>query len=396
MVLVPSNNSPTGAKTSAVLASRVDAIDTLTALASNPARKRTNQPRSLGGKVASDPHWGLAGEGGASPLSPGAGSPNHGGAGSSAALGTAAANAARVPRVSQPLRVEPPPEYNAPPRAPRLQKAGSRHANEQVLASRLARRPLLGAPTAKARPDKMRDYALLASACQRAGRQTRAAHLIFNQGVLFENMGEDTSALRCYKELLRASLDAGDAVGEALACNCIGVTVQLQGTEASLLEAIKYHQQHLAVADVPGKFIAHCNLGLAYQALGRIEEATTNHQHALRYAIRMSSLAGESLACGHLGMLGAADNETSKACTERQLQLAKALHDHRGQEDAFLQLGGLAQAAGAYGEATTHFKNALEEADRQQDAEMADLARCSLGLASGNLEFEAFLAQAQE
>ena len=24
-----------------------------------------------------------------------------------------------------------------------------------------------------------------------------------------------------------------------------------------LLEAIKYHQQHLAVADVPGKFIAH-------------------------------------------------------------------------------------------------------------------------------------------
>ena len=162
---------------------------------------------------------------------------------------------------------------------------------------------------------------------------------------------------------------------------------------------------------MPGKFIAHCNLGLAYQALGQLQEATSNHQHALRYAIRMSSLAGESLACGHLGtradtlpasssfpsalassssspsrpgpshsrslrvrltcaacfvrslglalcpslrharlrgsssaplltrpccacnlpcdlpsgMLGSADTETSKACTERQLQLAKTL-----------------------------------------------------------------------
>ena len=41
MVLVPSNNSPTGAKTSAVLAG-VDAIDTLTALASNPAQRPTS------------------------------------------------------------------------------------------------------------------------------------------------------------------------------------------------------------------------------------------------------------------------------------------------------------------------------------------------------------------
>ena len=38
-------------------------------------------------------------------------------------------------------------------------------------------------------------------------------------------MGEDCAALKCYKELLRASLDAGDAVGEALACNCIGVAM---------------------------------------------------------------------------------------------------------------------------------------------------------------------------
>jgi len=192
------------------------------------------------------------------------------------------------------------------------------------------------------------------------------------------------------------ALDAGDAVGEALACNCIGVAIQLRADgDDELNEAIKYHQQHLAVADVPGKFIAHCNLGLAYQALGRIDEATANHQHALRYAIRMSSLAGESLACGHLGMLGSADQETSRACTERQLQLARTLQDHRAAEDAYIQLGGLAQSAGAHEQAHHYFTEALAEAEAQHDAETADLARCQIGLADGGHAFEAFLQSTQ-
>jgi len=357
-------------------ASRVDAIEALAHVSSNPARRRV-QPSSTVHPWKRDAAWAQvkltsSGEG-----SPGAG---HDGV--------------KVPRVSQPLRVEPPAEYNAPARAQR-HNSNSQHSTQQVLSSKLARRPLLGMPTAKARPEKMKDYAVLANACQRAGRQTRAAHLIFNQGVLYENMAEDASALRCYKELLRASLDAGDAVGEALACNCIGVAAQLKAGEEDLQTAIRYHQQHLAVADIPGKFIAHCNLGLAYQALGLLGEATTNHQHALRYAIRMSSLAGESLACGHLGMLGAADTDTSRACTERQLQLARTLQDHRAQEDAYLQLGGLAQSAGAHEEAHHYFSEALAEADRQNDAETADLARCRLGLADGGHEFDAFL-QAQQ
>ena len=299
----------------------------------------------------------------------------------------------QAPRVSQPLRVEPPPEYNSPARVQRPNH--SRHSTEQALSSKLARRPLVGEPTAKVRPDKMRDYSLLASACQRAGRQQKSAHLTFNQGILYENMGENGSALRCYKELLRASLAVSDPVGEGLASNCIGVALQVRGGD-SLSEAIKYHEQHLAVADVPGKFIAHCNLGLCYQGLGMIEPATANHQHALRYAIRMSSLAGESLACGHLGMLGAADMQTSKACTERQLVLSNQLHDYAGTEDAFLQLGGLAQAAGEFDEAKEYFSRALEVAQAQKDDHTADIARVSVGLADGNAQFMAFLEQQQQ
>lgn len=151
--------------------------------------------------------------------------------------------APRMPRVSQPLRVEPPAEYNAPRRVNNTGKRAQPRAH---------------------RADQLKDYSVLASACRRAGKPGNAAQLMFNRGVLHDNMGEAGPALKCYKDLLRVSLETGDVVGEALACNCIGVTLQNQGT-AKLEEALKYHQQHLAVADVPGKFIAHSNLGLAYQ-----------------------------------------------------------------------------------------------------------------------------------
>ena len=290
MASPPRKPVPTG------IGSRLEAIEALDRVSNAHLPARRNAPQQSHHAYKSDAAWGQP-----------YGAPQ-------ALHHDAPTSPSRMPRVSQPLRVEPPPDFNAPARVQRLKGAGARSsADIMMLSSKLARRPMVGAPTARARPDKIRDYDMRAAACQRAGRQSRAAHLVFNQGVLYENMGEDEVALRCYKDLLRASLDAGDAVGEALACNCIGVTIQLRGGADAMREAIKYHQQHLAVADVPGKFIAHCNLGLAYHALNMIEEATINHQHALRYAIRMSSLAGESLACGHLGLLGsAADAATSK------------------------------------------------------------------------------------
>ena len=58
-------------------------------------------------------------------------------------------------------------------------------------------------------------------------------------------------------------------------------------------------------------------------------------------------------------MLGAVDPQTSKTCTERQLALSDQLHDHAGKEDAFLQLGGLAQAVGDFGEAKEYFSKAF-------------------------------------
>ena len=132
----------------------------------------------------------------------------------------------RMPRSSQPLRVEPPAEYNAPPR---VAETSAPPKPERVLASKLARRPIAAGAGVRPRADALRDYGMLASACRRAGKPATAAQLVFNRGVLYDNMGDSAAALRSYKELLRTSLESADAVGEALACNCIGVALQLKG-----------------------------------------------------------------------------------------------------------------------------------------------------------------------
>jgi hypothetical protein len=61
-------------------------------------------------------------------------------------------------------------------------------------------------------------------------------------------------------------------------------------------------QRHLEVADVPGKFVAHTNLGLVEAAAGNFSAAAVNHRLALRCAIILRSIEGEALACGNLGV----------------------------------------------------------------------------------------------
>ena len=94
--------------------------------------------------------------------------------------------------------------------------------------------------------------------------------------------------------------------GEALAYNCIGVDYMKMGESDSkhFTDAIEFHSKHKEVADVAGKFLAHINLGIIYNSVGDHEKSSINHQFALRYAIQMSSVAGQSVAIGNLGKVG--------------------------------------------------------------------------------------------
>jgi hypothetical protein len=76
---------------------------------------------------------------------------------------------------------------------------------------------------------------------------------------------------------------------------------------------------HLQVADEGGQFVANTNLGLCQELLGNNSGSSQHHQEALRAAIRMQTLYGQSIAVGNLGMLAKrhGDPVTAKACLEQ-------------------------------------------------------------------------------
>jgi hypothetical protein len=77
--------------------------------------------------------------------------------------------------------------------------------------------------------------------------------------------------------------------------------VPAPGVRPELLrKAIVFHNKHRESSDAVGKFVAHLNMGLAYAQLGEKEASTVNHQYALRYALQLHSLEGQSLAIGSL------------------------------------------------------------------------------------------------
>lgn len=83
--------------------------------------------------------------------------------------------------------------------------------------------------------------------------------------------------------------------------------------------ATQYHERHLSVADQGGCFVANTNLGICYGILGDTMLSGQHYQEALRIAIRMQTLYGQSLSVGNLGLLALskADHKTARTCLEQ-------------------------------------------------------------------------------
>lgn len=110
-------------------------------------------------------------------------------------------------------------------------------------------------------------------------------------------------------------------------------------------QAITYHEQHLNISDSGGQFVAHINLGLCYGVKGDYATAAKHNQSALRIAIRMQTLYGQSISVGNLGMLATLkkDYKTARTCFEQHLQLVQSLHDVEGEINAWKMVTTLIQ-----------------------------------------------------
>merc|ERR1712187_27290 len=153
-----------------------------------------------------------------------------------------------------------------------------------------------------------------------------------------------------------------------------------------LRKSIQYHNKHRFHSDSVGKFVAHLNMGLIYAQLGEREASTVNHQYALRYALQLHSLEGQSLAIGSLSFsAGMYDNDPEKmrVLVERYVDLCNTLKQPRNQALALKKLGMLASEQGDCEQSINYFQQAIECARSQGDREIEKDCCVRLGIAAG-------------
>lgn len=240
---------------------------------------------------------------------------------------------------------------------------------------------------------RLRDYAMLAHACKRAGKVRDEGRAYFSMGVLHDNMQNYRLAVAFYEKFLRVCQEIGDSHGEALAYNCVGVNYQMlaQPTRSKemLEQAISYHQRHEELADVNGKFLASINLGLCYDLLDDNKNSVYHFQNGLKYAVKMSSVVGQSIAIGNIGRIGTAglhDNrDKMKLFLEKYIQLSKDLKDGHSETEACLKLGLLTGSKRSYEEGRVNFEKALEMAEKEGQGGKYNQAKCGLAVVNAEL-----------
>lgn len=242
---------------------------------------------------------------------------------------------------------------------------------------------------------RLKDYDILAFACKRAGKSRDEGRAYYSTGVLYDNLGKFKMAIEQYKRFLQVCKAIGDVHGEALAYNCIGVDYMKLGESDPEFykDAIDFHTRHKEVADVAGKFLAHINLGIIYNATGDHEKSSINHQFALRYAIQMSSVAGQSVAIGNLGKVGGnqvyaqMNQDKLQMFVERYLELSSELKYRKGESGAFMQLGELLTQKGDYDTGSKHFYRAMKLAEETNDGDLREAAKVNYGMANASIKW---------
>mmetsp|Transcript_5041 Transcript_5041/g.12397 ORF Transcript_5041/g.12397 Transcript_5041/m.12397 type:complete len:435 (-) Transcript_5041:86-1390(-) len=250
---------------------------------------------------------------------------------------------------------------------------------------------------------RIRDLEMLTFACRRANKIREEGRAYFSLGVLQDNIGNYEKAIKSYANFLKVCKECNDTQGCALAYHCLGVDHQIKGTNDGkpdmLRKSLYFHNKHRESSDSVGKFVAHLNMGIAYSELGEKEAATVNHQYALRYALQLHSLEGQSLAIGNLGFAtGMYDNDPDKMrlLIERYVELSDTLKHHHTQAGAFQKLGTLASQQGKFDESRSFFQQAIDAAKQQGNKEAEKTSRVNYGIAAGQARMKEHLAEILE
>ncbi len=242
---------------------------------------------------------------------------------------------------------------------------------------------------------RLKDYSILAFACKRANKLRDEGRAYYSSGVLYDNLGQYQKAITCYQKFRAVCQKIGDTHGTALSYNCIGVAYQKLGEKDPRYyqSAVEYHLKHCQIGDLAGKFIANANLGIVYDLLGDKEKAATYHQAALRCAVQISSLAGQTIAIGNLGRVGAGtsminDKAKLKGLVQKYLELSAELKHKKGEAEAHIQLGRIEQEERQYRKSVENFALARRIAKEAGDVKGEHEASVRYGIANAEMKWE--------
>mmetsp|Transcript_3419 Transcript_3419/g.5327 ORF Transcript_3419/g.5327 Transcript_3419/m.5327 type:complete len:365 (+) Transcript_3419:54-1148(+) len=256
----------------------------------------------------------------------------------------------------------------------------------------------------------IRDFTVLALSSKREGNKDVEATAYASLGVIHDNQQNYLESITNYKSYLQLCEEIEDTIGSAAACNCIGVNYMLMANPPSdagslhglnktpqstefLEKAVFYHKKHLDIGpDSGGKFVAHTNLGLCLGMLSNVNQSAKHHQDALRVAIKMQTLYGQSIAVGNLGMLAMLkhDFSTARTCYDQHLQLVQALIDPEAEIAAWKLLASLSTAQENHEDALDSLEQARAIAEREGHRNELRRINCLIGVCKGTTEFIKF------
>ncbi len=253
------------------------------------------------------------------------------------------------------------------------------------------------------------DFSTLAFSSKRSGKKDKEAIAYVSLGVIYDNQGNQQKAIENYQLYADLSDEMGDSAGVSCAYNCLGVDYMLMACPPSdtgfvgdgsvvrtkeqlayLDKAVACHQRHVEIGpDQGGRFVANTNLGISLGMRGDVSAAAKCHQDALRIAIKMQTLYGQSIAVGNLGMLALTKNDlpTSRTCFEQHLQLVQALLDPEAEINAWKLLAKLCGREENFADAMENLSQAAKIAVNNGMLNELRRINCLIGMAQGQLGF---------
>jgi tetratricopeptide (TPR) repeat protein len=259
------------------------------------------------------------------------------------------------------------------------------------------------------------DFTTLAFSSKRSGKKDKEAIAYVSLGVIYDNQGNHEKAVENYQLFADLSEDMSDSAGVACAYNCLGVDFMLMACPPTdtgfvgdgsvvrtpeqmenLTKAVACHRKHLEIGpDQGGRFVANTNLGITLGMKGDVGAAAKCHQDALRIAIKMQTLYGQSIAVGNLGMLALtkSDLPTARTCFEQHLQLVQALLDPEAEINAWKLLGRLCGLEENFEDALENLGQASKIAAQNHLLNELRRINCLIGMSEGKLRFQSFTEQ---